>query len=186
VAERATGGNFFIVDNSISGWTGLRYLRERCGIANGLDIATGFFEIGGLLELDGEWQKIQKIHVLMGDEVSRRSRQALLEAVRRRAQVNLDASIEEEKAENSFLGGVATIVEALQTGRIECRIYDKEKFHAKTYITDSRLAVEGVRVRLRAREADAARVHLGGALAALAGAVEFVTQGVDTSTVEKQ
>ena len=145
VAERPTGGDLFIVDNSISGWTGLRYLREWCGIANGLDIATGFFEIGGLLELDGEWQKIQKIRILMGDEVSRRSRQALLEAVRRRAEVVLDTSIENEKAENPFLGGVAAIFDALQTGRIECRIYDREKFHAKAYITDSRLAVVGAK-----------------------------------------
>jgi hypothetical protein len=103
----STAETCFIVDNSISGWTGLRYLREWCGIANGLDVATGFFEIGGLFELDGEWQKIQKIRILMGDEVSRRSRQALLEAVRRRAKDSLDTSIEEEKAENSFLGGVA-------------------------------------------------------------------------------
>ena len=37
--------DLFIVDNSVSGWTGLRYLKEWTGIANAFDIATGYFEI---------------------------------------------------------------------------------------------------------------------------------------------
>jgi hypothetical protein len=48
--------DLFIVDNSISGWTGLRYLEEWAGIAKGFDVATGYFEIGSLLALDGKWQ----------------------------------------------------------------------------------------------------------------------------------
>ena len=138
-----TGRDLFIVDNSISGWTGLRYLREWCGIATSFDIATGFFEIGALLELDTDWQKLDKIRILMGDEFSRPTRQALLEAVRKRSEVRLDASLEEEKHENPFLQGVDAIVHALQTGRIECRIYNQEKFHAKAYITRARLEVVG-------------------------------------------
>jgi hypothetical protein len=138
-----TGRDLFIVDNSISGWTGLRYLREWCGIATSFDIATGFFEIGALLELDSDWQKLDKIRILMGDEFSRPTRQALLEAVRKRSEVRLDASLEEEKHENPFLQGVDAIAHALQTGRIECRIYNKEKFHAKAYITRARLEVVG-------------------------------------------
>ena len=39
------GGDLFIVDNSISGWTGLRYLQEWSGLAKSFDITTGFFEI---------------------------------------------------------------------------------------------------------------------------------------------
>jgi len=35
-----TGGELFIVDNSVSGWTGLRYLQEWCDIAKSFDIAT--------------------------------------------------------------------------------------------------------------------------------------------------
>ena len=138
-----TGGDLFIVDNSISGWTGLRYLREWCGIAKGFDIATGFFEIGALLELDGEWQQLDKIRILMGDEVTHPTRQALLEAVRRRAEVALDTSIEEEKSQNPFLRGVEAIVNALKDGQIDCRVYNKEKFHAKAYITHAKLEVVG-------------------------------------------
>jgi hypothetical protein len=33
------GRDLFIVDNSVSGWTGLRYLEEWTGIAKGFDIA---------------------------------------------------------------------------------------------------------------------------------------------------
>ena len=43
------GRELFIVDNSVSGWTGLRYLEEWCGIAKAFDIATGYFEVGALL-----------------------------------------------------------------------------------------------------------------------------------------
>jgi hypothetical protein len=35
------GKDLFIVDNSVSGWTGLRYLEEWSGIAKAFDIATG-------------------------------------------------------------------------------------------------------------------------------------------------
>ena len=44
------GRELFIVDNSVSGWTGLRYLEEWSSIANAFDIATGYFEIGALFD----------------------------------------------------------------------------------------------------------------------------------------
>ncbi|MDE0235794.1 MAG: hypothetical protein OXN95_01045, partial [bacterium] len=68
------GGELFIVDNSVSGWTGLRYLQQWTEIADSFDIATGFFEIGALLALDGKWQQLDKIRILMGDEVSLKTR----------------------------------------------------------------------------------------------------------------
>ena len=55
--QKPSGRDLFIVDNSVSGWTGLRYLEEWTGIAKSFDIATGHFEIGALLALDGKWQK---------------------------------------------------------------------------------------------------------------------------------
>jgi hypothetical protein len=54
------GRDLFIVDNSVEGWTGLRYLGEWAGIARAFDIATGFFEIGALLALDGRWQPLER------------------------------------------------------------------------------------------------------------------------------
>ena len=59
MAERR-GGDLFIVDNSVDGWTGLRYLQEWCDLAKSFDIATGFFEIGSLLALNQKWQSLEK------------------------------------------------------------------------------------------------------------------------------
>jgi len=137
------GRDLFIVDNSISGWTGLRYLEEWAGIAKGFDIATGYFEIGSLLALDGKWQQLEKIRILMGSEMTHRTRKALLAAVHSRAVKTLDDSLEQNKDPNPFLHGVAAILEGLESGQIECRIYDRDKFHAKTYITHAKMEVVG-------------------------------------------
>ena len=140
--SESSGSELFIVDNRDDEWKVVRYLHDWCQLAKGVDIASGFFEIGSLLALDGEWQKVDKIRILMGDEVSRRTRRAFekaYEAMRCR----LDDSIETEKEKNDFLIGVPAIVEALRNGKIECRIYRKEKFHAKAYITHGRLDVIG-------------------------------------------
>ncbi len=134
------GGDLFIVDNSNTQWKVREYLREWSDISDRFDIATGNLEIGGLLALDGEWQKLKKIRVLMGNEVTRRTRKALLAGVEDLKQ-NLDSSIEKEKETNDFLTGVPAVVDALAKRQIECRVYNKEKFHAKAYITHSKLSV---------------------------------------------
>ena len=137
------GGELFIVDNSDSDWKGLRYLQEWTEVAKSFDIATGFFEIGALLALDGQWQKLDRIRILMGDEISARTRQALLEGLRERVLDALNASLEAEKDKNDFLVGTAAIVNALRSGKIECRVYAKRKFHAKAYITHAKVQVIG-------------------------------------------
>ena len=62
----------FIVDNSDKDWKVEDYLKEWADIAYQYDIATGFFEIGALLALDEKWQNLDKIRILMGDEVAPR------------------------------------------------------------------------------------------------------------------
>src|ERR1035437_9909277 len=71
--QEKSGHELFIVDNSVSGWSCLRYLQEWAGIAKSFDIATGYFEIGALLALDGKWQQLDKIRILMGDETIQRT-----------------------------------------------------------------------------------------------------------------
>ena len=78
----------------------------------------------------------------MGLETTHRTRQLLL-AVRDRAVEKLDKSIEDNKDKNPFLNGVEAIQDALISSKIECRIYDKEKFHAKAYITHAEKEVIG-------------------------------------------
>ena len=51
--------------------------------------------------------------------------------------------IETEKESNDFLNGVPAIVQAIKDGKIEFRVYAKQKFHAKAYITHGRLEVVG-------------------------------------------
>lgn len=66
----------------------------------------------------------------MGDEVSKRTVKAFeagLKTIARR----LDDSLETEKEKNDFLTGVPAIVQAIRDGKIECRVYRKDKFHAK-------------------------------------------------------
>jgi superfamily II DNA or RNA helicase len=143
MSSESKGRDLFIVDNSVSGWAGLRYLEEWSSIAKAFDIATGYFEIGALLALDGKWQGLEEIRILMGAETTHRTRKALLEAVRARAAEALDSSIEAEKEANPFLHGLPAILEALRRKQIECRVYDREKFHAKAYITHAKLEVVG-------------------------------------------
>src|ERR1022692_1750130 len=138
----STGSELFIVDNSEEDWKVLRYLHDWCQLSKAIDIATAYFEIGSLLALQDEWQKVDKIRILMGDEVSRRTKNAFsagLEQVRQR----LDLSLETEKEKNGFLTDVPGIVEAMRSGKITCRVYRKDKFHAKAYITHARLEVVG-------------------------------------------
>jgi superfamily II DNA or RNA helicase len=143
MSEHAKGGELFIVDNSDSDWKGLRYLQEWTEIARAFDIATGYFEIGSLLALEGKWQKLDRIRILMGDQVTARTRQAILEGLQKTIKEKLDASIEDEKEKNDFLTGAPAIVQALRSGQIECRVYSKRKFHAKAYITHPRVQVIG-------------------------------------------
>ena len=139
----ADDGPLFIVDNAPGGRSGIEYLRQWCEVARSFDIATGYFDIGALLALDGHWQKLDGMRILMGDQAAARTRNALLQAVRNQAVELLDASIEAQKRQDPFLVGADAVVAALQDGRIVCRVYNRDKFHAKAYITHGRLEVVG-------------------------------------------
>src|SRR5258708_40071808 len=100
--RKSSPGDVFIVDNSDQDWKVRHYLHDWAELATKLDIATGYFEIGALLGLDGQWQKIDTIRILMGDDVSWRTKKALTDGIGKIKKV-LDASIEKEKEENDFL-----------------------------------------------------------------------------------
>ena len=128
------GSELFIVDNSDEEWKVRRYLHDWCQLSKAIDIATGYFEIGSFLTLKDEWQKVDTIRVLMGDEVTKRTKAAFIEGLRS-IEARLDASIEAAKEKNDFLLGVPAVVEAIRSGKIQCRVYRKDKFHAKCYLT---------------------------------------------------
>lgn len=126
----------FIVDNTAEDWKALQYLREWCEISSSIDIATGHFEIGAFLALEGAWQKVDKIRLLIGGETSRTTADAIAAA--------LDTSIVvERQTGDAFLTGVGAVVDGIRSGKIEIRVYKPKKFHAKAYITHSKLKVVG-------------------------------------------
>jgi superfamily II DNA or RNA helicase len=137
-----SGSEIFIVDNSDTDWKVSSYLREWCGLSRQIDIATGYFEIGAFLALGEEWNQVDKIRILMGDEVSKKTQRAFEQGLKKINSL-LDDSLEQEKRRNDFLKGVPAIVEGIRSGRIECRVYRKDKFHAKCYLTHGRAAVIG-------------------------------------------
>jgi HKD family nuclease len=137
-----SGSELFIVDNSETDWKVVKYLHEWCQISKSIDIATGYFEIGSLLALKNEWQKVDEIRILMGDEVSKRTKKAFEQGLQE-ITARLDDSIEKEKEKNDFLTGVSAIVEAIRSGKIKCRVYKKDKFHAKAYITHAKMEAVG-------------------------------------------
>ena len=95
---KRSGGELFIVDNSDDRWKVQHYLHDWCEISHAFDIATAYFEIGALLALDGQWQKLDRICILMGDEVSRRTRQAFeagLAAITQRLDRSIKAAQEQ-------------------------------------------------------------------------------------------
>lgn len=142
MSDTASPAALFIVDNSDSDWKVRSYLLEWCELSKAIDIATGYFEIGSLLTLDGKWQSVDQIRILMGDEVSLRTKRAFADGLRQITQ-RLDQSVEGEKAKDDFLRGLPAIVEALRSGKIRCRVYRRDKFHAKAYMTHGRAAVVG-------------------------------------------
>lgn len=142
-SKQKTGDELFVVDNSDADWKAGHYLQEWTELARAMDIATGYFEIGALLSFEDRWQQLDKIRILMGDEVTARTRKAILEGITQNASQKLDESVEKEKEKNDFLHGVPAIVDALAQNKIECRVYAKKKFHAKAYITHARSRVVG-------------------------------------------
>lgn len=126
--------NLYIVDNLSDDKTVKHYLTEWCTISKQMDIATGYFEIGGLLELENKWQSLDKTRIILGSEVTKRTRDVIDELVKYLIS-RFDNSIDNEKDKNEFLIGVPAILHAMKTGKIECKVFDKDKFHAKAYIT---------------------------------------------------
>lgn len=132
----ADSGPVFIIDNRAEEGTEKveEYLGRWCNFSETFDIATGYFEIGALRRMDGQWQKLDKIRILMGDETSKSTKSTILNAINSK----LDESFDKEKDENHFMRGIPAIMEAIRSGKIEIRVYTKHKFHAKLYITHPR------------------------------------------------
>jgi hypothetical protein len=82
MSKTQSGSEIFIVDNSDQYWKVREYLKEWSDISHQFDIATGYFEIGALLTLEGKWQQLDKIRIMMGDEMTKRTKRTLVEPLK--------------------------------------------------------------------------------------------------------
>ena len=101
-----------------------------------MDVATGVFEIGSFLLLEGFWQELDKIRILMGDETTKRTKREIVKAL---LEVS-NQSIEREKERDDALTGLPAVREAISNKSIMLKIYSKAKFHAKSYLMESKEA----------------------------------------------
>jgi hypothetical protein len=99
---KTSGSDLFIVDHSDGDWKVHSYLTDWCELSSAIDIATGYFEIGALLCLKEKWQGADHLRILMGDEVSLRTKRAFVDGLKK-AVKRLDQSLESENLLNDFL-----------------------------------------------------------------------------------
>lgn len=102
--------NLYIVDNASEDQSVKKYLQEWCSISKQMDIATGYLEIGGLLALDQEWRQMDKIRIILGNEVTKRTK-AVIDTVVKAILDRILDSIDEEAEKNEFLIGVPAILQ---------------------------------------------------------------------------
>ena len=102
----------YYVDNSLDYWNMRDYLCEWCKVSKQMDVATGYLEIGGLLDLDRSWQKLDKIRIILGDEVTKRTKE-VIDHVVELILGRIKNSVDSEQEKNEFLIGVPAIVEAI-------------------------------------------------------------------------
>ena len=98
-------------------------------------IASGYLDLGALLEMDGAWQHAHSLRLLFGGETSLRSGRAF-ERGRAALAMNLDDSIGVARRVDPFLTGAEAIVDALGSGQIGARVHRQTRFHAKATLTD--------------------------------------------------
>lgn len=109
-----------------------------------LDVATGYFDVGSLLDLDGDWQRLDKIRLLMGDEVTTKTKEAFSEALRAKDQNGIERAQEED--DWKALDGLSAITKAIGTGALEARVHTRAKSHAKARLSRKRTRSEGTEI----------------------------------------
>jgi len=122
-----------IIDNRNDN-TVLAALKKLFANLQNIDIATGFFEIGSFLLLEQLWQDLKRIRIMMGDETTKRTKKAILESVLEQS----NQSIEKRKEEDDALTGLDAAKQAILNKQILLKIYSQSKFHAKSYLMESK------------------------------------------------
>jgi len=124
-----------IIDNRADN-TVLRALQRLLPNLQQMDVATGVFEVGSFLLLEGLWQDLDRIRILMGHETTKTTKKVIVEALLKTS----NDSIEREKERDDALTGLPAVRDAIAKKNILLRTYSKAKFHAKSYLMESKEA----------------------------------------------
>lgn len=123
-----------LIDN-VGGNTLLKAFKTLLLGSNELDIATGTFEIGAFLLLEETWQHLNAVRILIGSETTSRTREQLVEALRKVTHESVES--EKEKGDSVFLDRLASVRSAIRDGKIQIRVYDS--LHAKLSLMRSHI-----------------------------------------------
>lgn len=107
----------------------LEAVRRLMGESTYVDLATGYLELGAFLALDEDWQRPAELRLLMGDEVTRSTKAAFVEALARKDTNGIERAKEDD--DWRALDGLEAVKAALASGQISARVYTRAKFHAK-------------------------------------------------------
>ncbi len=94
-------------------------------------IATAFFSLDALNMVGENLVKAQRVRLLFGDDASAKQRNTLIRAMQERS----DADLLKQRETDPLLNGLRLAKQLIDEGRIEARVYTKQKFHAKLYIS---------------------------------------------------
>lgn len=119
--------DLYIVDNSKEPQSVKEYLIDWCKVSKQMDIATGYLEIGGLLALDMHWQKLDKIRIILGNEMTKRTKDVIDKVVKTML-THFNDSIDVEHERNEFLVGVPAILDAMRQKKSACPRQKNIKF----------------------------------------------------------
>ena len=112
----------------------LNALRKLLPSLQKIDIATGVFEVGSLLQFEGLWQQVPQIRIIMGNETGKTTQKVIVQGLLDKS----DDSIESEKERDDALTGLPAIRDAITNEQISLKTFSEAKFHAKAYLMDAK------------------------------------------------
>jgi superfamily II DNA or RNA helicase len=107
-----------------------------------LCIATAFFSLDALNMLGSNLEHLSRVRLIFGDDAAASQRLKLLEAVRTLS----DRDLLKQRETDPLLQGLDIARKLIAEGKLEARVYVKDKFHAKAYLAtcSGKLPLDGI------------------------------------------
>lgn len=100
------------------------------GSVRELWIATAFFSLDALNLVGQHLHQFERVRLLFGDDAAATQRKKLLAAMRSRSDVDLL----KQRVTDPLLSGLSHANQLIEEGKLEARVYTRDKFHAKAYL----------------------------------------------------